>query len=122
MALWFLSKFPHYRGSRMAKKFIIALDLGTTGNRVFCFDEAGYPISSAYTSSPAFPAAGMGRARSRGNMGSIAALTPKHRQGASILPSLTIGSRTSANHRPLEQDTRKPYNAIVCSVANNRYL
>ncbi len=32
----------------MGKKFIIALDLGTTGNRVFCFDETGIPISSAY--------------------------------------------------------------------------
>ena len=32
----------------MGRKFIIALDLGTTGNRVFCFDETGVPISSAY--------------------------------------------------------------------------
>jgi glycerol kinase len=33
----------------MNKKFILAIDLGTTGNRVFCFDEAGYPLSSAYS-------------------------------------------------------------------------
>lgn len=32
----------------MGKKFILAIDLGTTGNRVFCFDETGHPISSAY--------------------------------------------------------------------------
>ncbi len=30
------------------KKYIIAIDLGTTGNRVFCFDEHGKVISSAY--------------------------------------------------------------------------
>mgnify|MGYP000313860679 CR=1 FL=1 len=32
----------------MGKKFILSLDLGTTGNRVFCFDDRGLPISSAY--------------------------------------------------------------------------
>ncbi len=32
----------------MNNKFIIALDLGTTGNRVFCFNEEGKPVSSAY--------------------------------------------------------------------------
>jgi glycerol kinase len=32
----------------MGKKFIIAMDLGTTGNRVFCIDENGLPLSSAY--------------------------------------------------------------------------
>ena len=32
----------------MNTKFILAIDLGTTGNRVFCFDEAGYPLSSSY--------------------------------------------------------------------------
>ncbi len=32
----------------MKKQFIISIDLGTTGNRVFCFDENGLPISSAY--------------------------------------------------------------------------
>ncbi len=26
----------------------MSIDLGTTGNRVFCFDETGHPISSAY--------------------------------------------------------------------------
>lgn len=30
------------------KKYIIAIDLGTTGNRVFCFDEKGRVISSSY--------------------------------------------------------------------------
>ena len=30
------------------KKYIIAIDLGTTGNRVFCFDKKGKVISSAY--------------------------------------------------------------------------
>lgn len=30
------------------KRYIISIDLGTTGNRVFCFDESGIPISSAY--------------------------------------------------------------------------
>jgi glycerol kinase len=32
----------------MGKKFIIAIDLGTTGNRVICFDEQGKMVSSAY--------------------------------------------------------------------------
>ena len=32
----------------MGKKFIMSIDLGTTGNRVFCFNETGHPISSAY--------------------------------------------------------------------------
>ena len=32
----------------MGKKFIIAIDLGTTGNRVYCFNESGIPVSSAY--------------------------------------------------------------------------
>ncbi|MCX7680281.1 MAG: FGGY family carbohydrate kinase, partial [Spirochaetes bacterium] len=32
----------------MGKKVILAIDLGTTGNRVFCFDDTGHPISSAY--------------------------------------------------------------------------
>ena len=31
------------------KKYIISIDLGTTGNRVFCFDEKGKVISSAYS-------------------------------------------------------------------------
>jgi len=30
------------------KKFILAIDLGTTGNRVFCFDIKGKTISSSY--------------------------------------------------------------------------
>ncbi|MCP4136892.1 MAG: glycerol kinase GlpK [bacterium] len=32
----------------MGQKYIISIDLGTTGNRVFCFDESGQPISSEY--------------------------------------------------------------------------
>ncbi len=32
----------------MKKKFILSIDLGTTGNRVFCIDEEGRPISHAY--------------------------------------------------------------------------
>jgi glycerol kinase len=32
----------------MAKPFIISIDQGTTGSRVFCFDESGSVISSAY--------------------------------------------------------------------------
>lgn len=43
----------------MGKKFIISIDLGTTGNRVFCFDETGFPISSAYAEfTQHFPRAG----------------------------------------------------------------
>ena len=30
------------------KKYIISIDLGTTGNRVFCFDKKGRVISSVY--------------------------------------------------------------------------
>jgi len=30
------------------QSYILSMDLGTTGNRVFCFDEKGVPISSAY--------------------------------------------------------------------------
>ena len=32
----------------MGTRFIISIDLGTTGNRVFCFNEQGLPISSSY--------------------------------------------------------------------------
>lgn len=32
----------------MSRKIILSIDLGTTGNRVFCFDEKGTPLSSAY--------------------------------------------------------------------------
>ena len=32
----------------MDRKFIISIDLGTTGNRVFCFNESGVPLASAY--------------------------------------------------------------------------
>ena len=32
----------------MGKKFILSIDLGTTGNRVFCFDESASPLSSSY--------------------------------------------------------------------------
>lgn len=32
----------------MSRKFIISIDHGTTGSRVFCFDEKGKVISSAY--------------------------------------------------------------------------
>ena len=32
----------------MKKKFILSIDLGTTGNRVFCMDEKGRPVSYAY--------------------------------------------------------------------------
>lgn len=32
----------------MGKKYIISIDLGTTGNRVFCFDEQGLPLASSY--------------------------------------------------------------------------
>lgn len=32
----------------MDQKFIISIDLGTTGNRVFCFDEKGQTISNVY--------------------------------------------------------------------------
>lgn len=31
------------------RKFIIAIDLGTTGNKVYCFDEHGKTISSSYS-------------------------------------------------------------------------
>ena len=32
----------------MGKKYIISIDLGTTGNRVYCFDESGLPLASSY--------------------------------------------------------------------------
>ena len=32
----------------MSKEYIISIDLGTTGNRVFCFDTKGLPISNVY--------------------------------------------------------------------------
>ena len=43
----------------MDKSFIISIDLGTTGNRVFCFDEEGHPIASEYSEfTQHFPKAG----------------------------------------------------------------
>ena len=32
----------------MSRPFILSLDLGTTGNRVFCYDDKGRPLSMAY--------------------------------------------------------------------------
>ncbi|HPD77666.1 MAG TPA: glycerol kinase GlpK [Spirochaetota bacterium] len=41
------------------KKYIISIDLGTTGNRVFCFDERGKVLSNVYREFPQyFPKSG----------------------------------------------------------------
>lgn len=102
----------------MGKKYIVALDLGTTGNRVFCFDEAGYPISSAYREfTQHFPRPGWVEHDPEEIWTSLAGLIPEAIAKGKLDPAdaITIGITNQRETAVLwNRDTGKPvYNAIV---------
>ncbi|HNU92999.1 MAG TPA: glycerol kinase GlpK [Spirochaetota bacterium] len=102
----------------MGNKFIIALDLGTTGNRVFCFDESGLPISSAYREfTQHFPRPGWVEHDPEEIWSSLAGLIPEAIAKGNLNPSdaITIGITNQRETAVLwNRDTGKPvYNAIV---------
>ncbi len=102
----------------MGKKFIVSLDLGTTGNRVFCFDETGNPLSSAYREfTQHFPKPGWVEHDPVEIWDSIRALIPEAIKNGGLEPSdaLCIGITNQRETTVIwNKDTGKPiYNAIV---------
>lgn len=102
----------------MGKKYIVALDLGTTGNRVFCFDEAGRPISSAYREfTQHFPRPGWVEHDPEEIWTSLAGLIPEAIAKGKLDPAdaITIGITNQRETAVLwNGETGKPvYNAIV---------
>jgi glycerol kinase len=102
----------------MKKRYIIAIDLGTTGNRVFCFDETGIPISSAYMEfTQYFPKPGWVEHDAEEIWESISALIPKAISEGGLSPSdaIAIGITNQRETSLLwDKDTGKPiYHAIV---------
>ncbi|MBP7737361.1 MAG: glycerol kinase GlpK [Spirochaetes bacterium] len=76
----------------MGTRFIIAIDLGTTGNRVFCFNEQGLPISSAYKEfTQHFPKPGWVEHDAEEIWDSVSALIPQAISRGSLNPSDAIG-------------------------------
>ncbi len=75
----------------MGTRFIIAIDLGTTGNRVFCFSEQGLPISSAYREfTQHFPKPGWVEHDAEEIWDSVSALIPQAISRGSLDPSDAI--------------------------------
>lgn len=104
--------------SGMGKKFILSIDLGTTGNRVFCFSEEGKAISSAYSEfRQIFPEQGWVEHDAEEIWGSVAKLIPEAIANGS-LDSRDLVSIGLTNQRETSllwhRETGKPvYNAIV---------
>jgi glycerol kinase len=102
----------------MSKKFIIALDLGTTGNRVFCFDESGKPLSSVYREfTQHFPKPGWVEHDPVEIWNSIRDLIPSAIEKGNLSPddAISIGITNQRETTVLwDKKTGKPvYNAIV---------
>ena len=102
----------------MKKRYIIAIDLGTTGNRVFCFDETGMPLSSAYKEfTQYFPKPGWVEHDADEIWESVSALIPKAITEGGLSPSdaIAIGITNQRETSLLwDRDTGKPiYHAIV---------
>ncbi|HOD16724.1 MAG TPA: glycerol kinase GlpK [Spirochaetota bacterium] len=102
----------------MGKRFIIAIDLGTTGNRVYCFDEKGLPVSSAYREfTQHFPKPGWVEHDAVEIWDSVSALIPRAIKDGGLSPSdaIAIGITNQRETSLLwDRDTGKPiYNAIV---------
>jgi glycerol kinase len=102
----------------MGKRFIIAIDLGTTGNRVYCFDEKGKPVSSAYREfTQHFPKPGWVEHDAQEIWDSVSALIPKAISDGGLSPSdaIAIGITNQRETSLLwDRDTGKPiHNAIV---------
>ncbi len=75
----------------MGTRFIIAIDLGTTGNRVYCFSEQGLPISSAYKEfTQHFPKPGWVEHDAEEIWDSVSALIPQAISRGSLDPSDAI--------------------------------
>jgi glycerol kinase len=102
----------------MGKRFILALDLGTTGNRVFCFDEKGLPVSSAYKEfTQYFPKSGWVEHDAGEIWDSVCTLIPQAISEGGLSPSDAIGiGITNQRETSLlwDKDTGKPiHRAIV---------
>ncbi|PKL37802.1 MAG: glycerol kinase [Spirochaetae bacterium HGW-Spirochaetae-1] len=102
----------------MDKKFIISIDLGTTGNRVFCFDETGHPISSEYKEfTQHFPKPGWVEHDAEEIWKSVLELIPTaiEKGGLDSRNALAIGITNQRETVVLwDKTTGKPiYNAIV---------
>jgi glycerol kinase len=102
----------------LGKKFLMALDLGTTGNRVFCFDETGYPLSSAYREfTQHFPKPGWVEHDAVEIWNSVRELMPLAVKNGNLDPSdaICIGITNQRETTVIwNRDTGKPvYNAIV---------
>jgi len=100
------------------RKFIIAIDLGTTGNKVFCFDEKGKTISSSYTEfTQIFPKPGWVEHDALEIWDSVLRLIPEAIKKGELNPANAV-SIGIANQRETsllwDSDTGKPiHNAIV---------
>lgn len=102
----------------MGKRFLIAIDLGTTGNRVFCFDEYGIPLSSSYSEfTQYFPKPGWVEHNALEIWESVSALLPETIQKGNLDPkdAVAIGITNQRETSVLwNEDTGKPMcNAIV---------
>lgn len=100
------------------KKYIIAIDLGTTGNRVFCFDEKGKVISSAYREfTQYFPRPGWVEHDGLEIWESVSQLIPEAIKKGGLNPSsaVSIGITNQRETSILwDSETGKPvYHAIV---------
>lgn len=100
------------------RKYIIAIDLGTTGNRVFCFDLKGKPVSSAYSEfTQIFPKPGWVEHNAEEIRESVYRLINEAINKAGLSPEMAV-SIGIANQRETavlwDAATGKPvYNAIV---------
>jgi len=102
----------------MDRKYLISIDLGTTGNRVYCFGEKGQPISSAYSEfTQHFPKAGWVEHDAEEIWNSVARLIPEaiEEGGLEETNALAIGITNQRETTVLwDKTTGKPvYNAIV---------
>ncbi len=102
----------------MGKKFIMSIDLGTTGNRVFCFDGTGHPISSAYREfTQYFPKPGYVEHDALEIWDCVKALIPEaiNRGGLSASDAISIGITNQRETTVLwDRESGKPvHNAIV---------
>ena len=102
----------------MGKRYILAIDLGTTGNRVYCFNENGLPLSSAYREfTQHFPKPGWVEHDAVEIWDSICALIPESIEKGGLSPSdaIAIGITNQRETSLLwDRETGKPiHNAIV---------
>lgn len=102
----------------MERNFIIAIDLGTTGNRVFCFDESGRPISGEYREfTQLFPRAGWVEHDAEEIWRSVSELIPLAIRKGGLLPerALAIGITNQRETTVLwdRRSGRPVHNAIV---------